>query len=140
MTSYLHTRMGQAIFMIIVSTIRKYLQHHQTSKGRQSERIYKMPPRVLLLGGHGRVSLLMTPLFLSRSWHVTSVIRNPEHTKEIESKGAGLPGKLEVLVDSLDDVKSEQQAQSILDKAKPDWIVWSAGIYCTLPFFPTCTN
>ena len=96
-------------------------------------KIYKMPPKVLLLGGHGRVSLLMIPLFLSRSWHVTSVIRNPEHIQEIESKGAGQPGKLEVLVDSLDDVKSEQQAQSLLDKAKPDWIVWSAGIYCTLP-------
>ena len=88
-----------------------------------------MSPRVLLLGGHGRISLLMTPLFLSRSWHVTSVIRNPEHTKDIEAAGKGQPGKLDVLVDSLDDVKSVQQARSILDKTKPEWVVWSAGDY-----------
>ena len=92
-----------------------------------------MSPRILLLGGHGRVSLLMTPAFLSHSWHVTSVIRNPEHRKDIEACSAGQPGKLDVLVDSLDDVKSEQQAVSILDKAKPDWVVWSAGAVLLKP-------
>ena len=86
-----------------------------------------MTTRILLLGGHGRVSLLMTPLLLARSWNVTSVIRNADHKKDIEATGAGQPGKLDVLVDSLDDVKSEQQAQSIIDKAKPDWVIWSAG-------------
>lgn len=91
-----------------------------------------MAPRILLLGGHGRVSLYMTPAFLSRSWHVTSVIRNPSHAADIESAGAGQPGKLDVLVSSLDNVTSEQHAQSILDKTKPDWVVWSAGIP-TLP-------
>lgn len=51
--------------------------------------VTNMPPRVLLLGGHGRVSLLLTPMLLSRSWSVTSVIRDPSQTEEILSKGKG---------------------------------------------------
>ncbi|KAI9838088.1 MAG: hypothetical protein M1819_006243 [Sarea resinae] len=84
-------------------------------------------PRVLLLGGHGKVSLLMTPLFLSRSWNVTSVVRNADHRAEIEATGTGHPGKVSVLVRSLDDVKSDSDAQSVLDEVKPDYVVWSAG-------------
>ena len=87
-----------------------------------------MSPRILLLGGHGKVSLAMTPLMLARSWHVTSVIRNPEHKAEIESTAGGHPGKLDVLVASLEDAaKGESHAQSIIDQTKPDWVVWSAG-------------
>ena len=87
-----------------------------------------MSPRVLLLGGHGKVSLLMTPMMLSRSWQVTSVVRNPDHEEEIRSGAKGQPGKLNVLVSSLEDIKSAQQAQSLIDKTKPDWVVWSAGM------------
>jgi hypothetical protein len=88
-----------------------------------------MPPttRILLLGGHGKVSLFMTPKLVSRSWHVTSVIRNADQTKAILEAGRNGPGKIDVLVESLDDVKSDADAQRILDKVKPDWVVWSAG-------------
>ena len=86
-----------------------------------------MSPRILLLGGHGKVSLLMTPQLLARSWHVTSVIRDPQQSEEILSKGNNEPGKIDVLVRSLDDVKNLQQAQSILDETKPEYVVWSAG-------------
>ena len=84
-------------------------------------------PRVLLLGGHGKVSLFMTPLMLARSWHVTSVVRNPDHEAEIQSTAKSQPGKLDVLVRSLDELTTEQHAQAVLDETKPNWVVWSAG-------------
>ena len=95
-----------------------------------------MPPRVLLIGGHGKVSLLLTPMLLSRSWSVTSVIRDPSQTEEILSKGKGQPGKVDVLVRSLEDIKSEEQAQSVLDEVKPQYVVWSAGTLLYLPSLP----
>jgi hypothetical protein len=84
-------------------------------------------PHVLLLGGHGRVSLLMTPKMLARSWNVTSIIRDPSQTAEIESLGKGQPGQIRVLVRSLDNIKSDEDAKKILDEVRPDWVVWSAG-------------
>ncbi|KAF8854636.1 NAD(P)-binding protein [Acephala macrosclerotiorum] len=87
-----------------------------------------MPPKnILLLGGHGKVSLLMTPKLVSRSWNVTSVIRNPDQKPEIISAGSKGPGKISVLIESIEDVKSQSDAQKIIDKVSPDTIVWSAG-------------
>ncbi|PYH47582.1 uncharacterized protein BP01DRAFT_354788 [Aspergillus saccharolyticus JOP 1030-1] len=83
--------------------------------------------QVLLLGGHGKVALHLTPLLLARSWNVTSVIRNPEHESEILALGKGSRGKLNVLLSSLDDVKSEGDAKKVLDAVDPDYVVWSAG-------------
>ena len=86
-------------------------------------------PHVLLLGGHGRVSLLMTPKLLARSWNVTSIIRDSSQTAEIQSLGQGKPGKITVLVRSLDNIKSDEDAKKILDEVRPDWVVWSAGTF-----------
>ncbi|KAJ5542294.1 hypothetical protein N7535_004714 [Penicillium sp. DV-2018c] len=83
--------------------------------------------QVLLLGGHGKVALHLTPLLLKRAWNVTSVIRNPDHESEILALGKGLKGNLNVLVSSLDDVKSVSDAQKIIDTVSPDYVVWSAG-------------
>jgi nucleoside-diphosphate-sugar epimerase len=85
-------------------------------------------PRILLLGGHGKVSLLMTPKLVARSWNVVSMIRNPDQRDEILEAGRGGPGKIEVLIESLEDVKSDGDAKRILDLVKPDWVVWSAGL------------
>ncbi|KAK4947350.1 hypothetical protein LTR10_013718 [Elasticomyces elasticus] len=84
-------------------------------------------PRVLLLGGHGKVSLLLSPLLLAKHWNITSVVRNKDHEAEILALGKDKPGKIEVLVDSLDDVKEASQAQKVIDQVKPDYVVWSAG-------------
>ncbi|KAH8691148.1 hypothetical protein BGW36DRAFT_387775 [Talaromyces proteolyticus] len=84
-------------------------------------------PQVLLLGGHGKIALYLTPLLLARSWNVTSVIRNPDHEAEILKLGQGKPGKVSVLVSSLDDIKSVADAQAILDKVSPEYVVWAAG-------------
>jgi len=93
---------------------------------------------VLLLGGHGKVAQLLTPLLLRRSWAVTSVIRNPDQVPAVqklqESVDESKRGKLNVLVRSIEDVKSEMQAKAIIDEVKPDYVVWSAGMF----FFVTC--
>jgi nucleoside-diphosphate-sugar epimerase len=86
-------------------------------------------PRILLLGGHGKVSLLMTPKLLSRSWNVTSVIRNPDQKADILEAGKNGPGRIDVLVESLEDVKSDEQAKAILEKTKAEWVIWSAGTF-----------
>ncbi|KAL3489731.1 hypothetical protein BJX62DRAFT_208576 [Aspergillus germanicus] len=85
--------------------------------------------QVLLLGGHGKVALHLTPLLLARAWNVTSVIRNPDHESEILAlaKGANAKGKLDVLISSLDDIKTEADAAKILADTDPDYVVWSAG-------------
>lgn len=89
--------------------------------------------QVLLLGGHGKVALHLTPLLLNRAWNVTSVIRNPDHENEILALGKGRKGKLDVLISSLDDVKSVSDAQKILGTVTPDYVVWSAGTLAPLP-------
>ena len=86
-----------------------------------------MSHHVLLLGGHGAIALHLTPLLLKRSWAVTSVIRNPDQIPAIKKTAEGLRGSLNVLVRSLDDIKVESQAKSIIDEVKPDYVVWSAG-------------
>ncbi|KAL4783993.1 hypothetical protein BJX76DRAFT_348129 [Aspergillus varians] len=85
--------------------------------------------QVLLLGGHGKIALHLTPLLLARSWNVTSVIRNPAHEAEILAlaNSEKAKGKLNVLVSSLDDVKTEADAAKILKETDPDYVVWSAG-------------
>jgi nucleoside-diphosphate-sugar epimerase len=84
-------------------------------------------PRVLLLGGHGKVALHLTPLLLAKSWNVTTIIRDPKHQDEILALGKDQKGQVDVLVESLEDVKSDADAQKVLDKVKPDYVVWSAG-------------
>ncbi|KAJ5112427.1 hypothetical protein N7532_000472 [Penicillium argentinense] len=82
--------------------------------------------QVLLLGGHGKIALHLTPLLLNRAWNVTSVVRNPDHESEILELGKGRQGKLNVLVTSLEDVKAASDAQKILDRVTPDYVVWAA--------------
>lgn len=55
------------------------------------------------------------------------MIRSPEQTATIEKLGHRQPGKLNVLVSSVEDVQTESDAQKILDQAKPDWVIWAAG-------------
>lgn len=86
-----------------------------------------MSKHVLVLGGHGKVSQLLTPLLLRKSWTVTSIIRAEEQVSTIQKLGENQQGRLNVLVRSIEDIKSESQAKSILDEVKPDYVVWSAG-------------
>lgn len=91
-----------------------------------------MAHHILLIGGHGKVAQLLTPLLLAKSWNVTSMIRTASQKSAIEKLGQGQPGKLDVLVSSVADVKNEGDAKSILEQVKPDWVVWSAGKHSIL--------
>jgi nucleoside-diphosphate-sugar epimerase len=82
---------------------------------------------ILLIGGHGKVSQLLTPLLLAKSHNVTSMIRTAEQKPAIEKLSQGQSGKLNVFVSNVADVKSEEDAKKILDQVKPDWVIWSAG-------------
>lgn len=51
------------------------------------------------------------------------VVRNPDYASELKALGSGV----EVIVESLEDVKSASDAQKVIHSTKPDYIVWSAG-------------
>lgn len=74
--------------------------------------------KILIIGGHGKVALLLAPLLVSRGDDVTSLIRNPEHSAEVAEAGAE-PLVLDV----------ESADPSALHNALSgfDAVVWSAG-------------
>ena len=86
-----------------------------------------MAPHVLLLGGHGKISLLLTPLLLQRSWAVTSVIRSSSQEADILSAASSHATSLSIKVRDLESVTSQADAQAVLDETKPDYVVFSAG-------------
>ncbi|HAQ60070.1 MAG TPA: NAD-dependent dehydratase [Microbacterium sp.] len=44
--------------------------------------------RILIIGGHGKVARLLTPLLVDRGDDVSAVIRNPDHSADVEKDGA----------------------------------------------------
>lgn len=74
--------------------------------------------RILLIGGHGKVALLLAPLLVARGDHVTSVIRNPQHEADVAATGA-VP-----LVADVETFTTEQLANLVSGN---DAVVWSAG-------------
>lgn len=74
--------------------------------------------RIVVIGGHGKVALLLAPLLVEEGHEVTSVIRNPDHAAEVEAGGATpLVADVEQLdVDGLADLVRGHDA-----------VVWSAG-------------
>ena len=73
---------------------------------------------ILIIGGHGKVALLLAPLLVARGDVVTSVIRNPEHSGEAAATGA---------TPVVADVESLDVAGMASLFAGHDAIVWSAG-------------
>ena len=86
-----------------------------------------MPPHVLLLGGHGKISLLMTPLLLRKSWTLTSVIRSQQHESDLSSAAGEHASNLSIKLADLDAIDSQADAQAIIDETKPDYVIFSAG-------------
>lgn len=86
-----------------------------------------MSPHVLLIGGHGKISILLTPLLLQRSWTVTSVIRSSSQKSDILSAAGSSTANLSVKIHDLEAVTSQADAQALLDETKPDYVVFSAG-------------
>lgn len=74
--------------------------------------------RIIVFGGHGRIALLLAPLLTARGDEVTGVIRNPDHTADVEAGGA------RALVADIEAIDVEALAEIIRGH---DAVVWSAG-------------
>lgn len=74
--------------------------------------------KVLIIGGHGKVALLLSPILAARGDEVTAIIRNPDHADDVAASGAS-PKVADV--ETLD----TQGIASVL--SGHDAIVWSAG-------------
>ena len=87
-------------------------------------------PRVLLIGGHGKIAQHLTPLLLSHpsTYHLTSLIRAPAQISTINAlRPSSCPGTLSVLTYDISTVSTPAHALPILQDARPDYIVFSAG-------------
>ncbi|RLK52615.1 NAD(P)H-binding protein [Microbacterium telephonicum] len=73
---------------------------------------------ILLIGGHGKVARLLTPLLLADGDTVTSVVRNPDHVTEIGALGA------EAVVADAETMTLDEWRGLVEGH---DAVVWSAG-------------
>ncbi|MDT0158788.1 SDR family oxidoreductase [Microbacterium sp. ARD32] len=74
--------------------------------------------RILIVGGHGKVALLLAPVLVARGDEVTSVIRNPAHADDVRAAGA---------TPAVFDVEHEDRPALAELIAGHDAVVWSAG-------------
>lgn len=74
--------------------------------------------RILLIGGHGKVALLLEPLLVAAGHHVTAVVRNPAHEADVAATGA-TPLVADVASFDLDQLTSLVTGNDI--------VIWSAG-------------
>ena len=44
--------------------------------------------RIAIVGGHGKVALLLAPLLAEEDHDVTALIRDPDHSRDVEAAGA----------------------------------------------------
>ena len=73
---------------------------------------------ITILGGHGKIALLLAPLLVARGDTVTSVFRNPDHTEEVAATGAT------ATVCDIERASTEELAELVTGA---DAIVFSAG-------------
>jgi uncharacterized protein YbjT (DUF2867 family) len=74
--------------------------------------------RVTIIGGHGKIALLLAPMLVEAGHEVTSVVRNPDHVADVEATGAS------ALVSSVEDADTDALATMLEGQ---DAVVWSAG-------------
>ena len=74
--------------------------------------------RIAIIGGHGKVALLLAPLLVEQDHTVTAVIRNPDHAAEVEAVGAT------PLVADVEQLDTDGLADALREH---DAVVWSAG-------------
>ena len=74
--------------------------------------------RIVIVGGHGKIALLLAPLLREQGHEVTSLIRNPDHAADVEAAGA---------TSAVADVE-KLDTDGIADALRGhDVVVWSAG-------------
>lgn len=74
--------------------------------------------KVLIIGGHGQVALLVEPMLSEAGHETTAVVRNPDHVSDIEQTGARA---------HVADIETLHQNQVNELVAGYDVVVWSAG-------------
>ncbi|RAN77611.1 NAD-dependent dehydratase [Bacillus sp. SRB_336] len=74
--------------------------------------------KVMIIGGHGKVALLLAPLLEADGWEVSGVIRNAAHIDDVAAAGA-TPVVHDVVSASVDELAALMAGQ--------DAVVWSAG-------------
>lgn len=74
--------------------------------------------RIAIVGGHGKVALLLTPLLAARGDEVTAIIRNADHADDVAASGAT------PLVADVEALDADALAAVL---AGHDAVVWSAG-------------
>lgn len=74
--------------------------------------------RILIIGGHGKVALLLAPLLVARGDEVAGVIRNAEHSADVSATGA---------TPVVADVEALSVAELAALVTGSDAVVWSAG-------------
>ena len=74
--------------------------------------------KIIIIGGHGKVALLLTPLLVGRGDDVSAVVRNPDHLEEVAMAGAA------PLLADVESLSTEKIAELF---AGQDAIIWSAG-------------
>ncbi|GAA3942296.1 SDR family oxidoreductase [Microbacterium soli] len=74
--------------------------------------------RILVIGGHGKVALLLSPVLVARGDEVTALIRNPAHAEEVRATGAA---------PVVFDVEREDRPSLAGVISGHDAVVWSAG-------------
>lgn len=77
-----------------------------------------MSKKVIVIGGHGKVAQISTPLLIDDGYEVTSVIRNPDQVPDIEALGA-TPAVYDIA-----SLSTEQFADLL---SAHDAVIWSAG-------------
>ncbi|UZX04206.1 SDR family oxidoreductase [Arthrobacter sp. CDRTa11] len=74
--------------------------------------------RIAIIGGHGKVALLLSTLLTDEGHSVTSFIRNPDHAGDVAATGA---------TPSVLDVENATTAEIAEALRNHDAVVWSAG-------------
>ncbi len=74
--------------------------------------------KIALIGGHGKIALLLAPLLTQRGDEVTSVVRNPDHAADVGATGA---------TPVVADVERLEVAGLAEVLRGHDAVVWSAG-------------
>lgn len=73
---------------------------------------------ITIIGGHGKVALLASPMFTAEGDSVTSIIRDRKQVEDVEAGGA------HALVLDIEDASTEELAKAF---SGSDVIIWSAG-------------
>lgn len=74
--------------------------------------------QITLFGGHGKIALLLAPMLVEAGHQVTSIIRNPDHTADVEATGAT------AVVSSVEDADTDTLTELLTGQ---DAVIWSAG-------------